>query len=195
MATQLATKTEPQVSLLQTFAQAQISEEIRQRIEESTFLELATCAFFCGAEAQIRKQSQLDQQVSLDSLIEVVMDICNVGKNKTVALINTIHRLTEKFYLLDNIFDQGKTAADQWLNCQDEEQQPLQELVTKYKDLSMFDLGLEGVNEQYNEQQQALYASLDQSVGKLRRRSLVFLLIAAAVAEVVYIALRHWSVV
>lgn len=189
MATQLATKIEPQISMLGAFAQAHIREEIRQRIEESAFLELASCAFFCGAEAQIRKLSQLDQRASLDSLIDVVMDICNVGKSKTIALINAIYRLTGKYYLLENIFEQGKTAADQWLNCQDEEKQPLQELVQKYQNLSMFDLGIEGVNQQYNEQQQALYASVDQSVGRLRRRALFILLglASAALASLIYL--------
>ena len=189
MATQLATKIEPQISMLRAFAQAHIREEIRQRIEESAFLELASCAFFCGAEAQIRKLSQLDQRASLDSLIDVVMDICNVGKSKTIALINAIYRLTGKYYLLENIFEQGKTAADQWLNCQDEEKQPLQELVQKYQNLSMFDLGIEGVNQQYNEQQQALYASVDQSVGRLRRRALFILLglASAALASLIYL--------
>ena len=189
MATQLATKIEPQISMLRAFAQAHIRAEIRQCIEESAFLELASCAFFCGAEAQIRKLSQLDQRASLDSLIDVVMDICNVGKSKTIALINAIYRLTGKYYLLENIFEQGKTAADQWLNCQDEEKQPLQELVQKYQNLSMFDLGIEGVNQQYNEQQQALYASVDQSVGRLRRRALFIVLglASAALASLIYL--------
>jgi hypothetical protein len=193
MATPLATKIEPQVSMLAKFAHTQMSEKIRQSIEDSTFLELASCAFFCGAEAQIRKLSQLDERTSLDSLIDVVMDIGNVGKSKTVALINTIYRLSGKYYLLENIFEQGKTAADQWLNCQDEEKQPLLELVNKYSNLTMFDLGIEGVNEQYNEQQQALYASVEQSVSKLRRRALFFVLITASAAVAVFIYLRFWA--
>ena len=192
MATQLATKLEPQISMLATFAQAQMSANIRQLIEESTFLELATCAFFCGAEAQICRLSALDQRVSLESLIDVVMDICNVSKSKAIALINAIHRLEKKYYLMENLFDQGKTAADQWLNCQQEEKQPLKELVDKYKNLTMFDMGIEGVNEQYNEQQQALYASVDQSVGKLRRRTLFILLSIACSTAAALIYLLYW---
>jgi hypothetical protein len=192
MATLPATKTDSPNAVLPMFAQTQMSANIRERIEESTFLELAACAFFCGAEAQIRRLSQLDQRLSLNSLIDVIMDICNVSKSKTIALINAIYRLTEKYYLMENIFEQGKTAADQWLGCHEEERQPLTELVNKYQNLTMFDLGMEGINEQYNEQQQALYASVDQSVGKLRRRALMILFIGTAIALAVLAYLRYW---
>ena len=122
----------------------------------------------------------MDWRDSRASLVDVVMDIGNIGESKTNALIDTIHRLAKRYYLIENIVEQGKTAADQWLNCQDDENKPLQTLVMKYQDLTMFDLGIEGTNEEYNEQQQELYASVEQSVGKLRQRTIIVVLIVTS---------------
>ncbi len=191
MATELAQKAESSTPMITAFAQTQMSDTARQHIEESTFLELAACAFFCGAEAQFRKLSQMDWRKSHSRLVDVVMDIGNVGESKSNALIETIQRLAKKYYLIENIVEQGKTAADQWLNCQDDEEKPLQALLFKYQNLTMFDLGIEGTNEEYNEQQQELYASVDQSVGKLRRRTLIILLIISSLAASISISLRY----
>jgi hypothetical protein len=191
MSTEPATQSEANTALITAFADAQISEYVRQHIEESTFLELAACAFFCGAEAQFRKLSKLNWRDSQACLIDVVMDIGNISKSKTVALINAINRLAEKFYLIENIVEQGKTAADQWLSCQDDDIKPLQALVSKYENLTMFDLGIEGINEDYDDQQQVLYASVDQSVGKLRRRALVILLIITSLAASITVSLQY----
>ena len=187
---ELAEKTEINTPLITAFANAQMSEFVRQHIEESTFLELAACAFFCGAEAQFRKLSQMNVRDSYASLVDVIMDIGNIGESKTNALIDTIRRLAKKYYLIENIVEQGKTAADQWLNCQEDEEHPLQTLVNKYKNLSMFDLGIEGTNEEYIEQQQELYASVDQSVGKLRQRTIIILLIITSLVASIAISLR-----
>ena len=190
MATELAQKVEFSTPMITTFAQTQMSDTVRQHIEESTFLELAACAFFCGAEAQFRRLSKMDWRDSHASLVDVVMDIGNIGESKTNALIDAIHRLAKKYYLIENIVEQGKTAADQWLNCQDDEEKPLQTLVMKYQGLTMFDLGIEGTNEEYNEQQQELYASVDQSVGKLRQRTIIILLIITSLVASIAISLR-----
>ena len=191
MATELAEETEFNTPLITTFANSQISDFVRQHIEESTFLELAACAFFCGAEAQFRKLSKTNWRDSQASLVDVLMDIGNIGHSKTIALIETIDRLAKKYYLIENIVEQGKTAADQWLNCLDDEEKPLQTLVTKYRNLSMFDLGIDGTNAEYNEQQQELYTSVDHSVGKLRRRTLFILLIITSLAVSISISLRY----
>jgi hypothetical protein len=191
MTAELATKTDSNAALITAFANAQMSDFVRQHIEESTFLELAACAFFCGAEAQFRKLSQLNWRDSRASLVDVVMDIGNISNSKTNALINAIDRLAKKYYLIENIMEQGQTAADLWLNCQDDETKPLNELVTKYKNLTMFDLGIEGINDDYDEQQRVLYASVDQSVGKLRRRTLVILLIITSLVASITASLRY----
>lgn len=177
--------------MITAFADAQMTEFVRQQIDESTFLELATCAFFCGAEAQFRKLSQQSFRDSRRDLIDVVMEIGNISESKTTALINTIYRLAKKFYLIENIVEQGKSAADRWLNCQDEEVNPLRTIVDKYQHLSMFDLAVEGVNKEYDEQQQELYISVDQSVGKLRRRALVILLIITSLSASLFVSLQY----
>ena len=190
MATELAQKVEFSTPMISAFAQTQMSDTVRQHIEESPLLELAAYAFFFGAEAQFRKLSKMDWRDSHASLVEVVMEIGNIGESKTNALIDTIHRLAKRYYLIENIVEQGKTAADQWLNCQGDEEKPLQILVMKYQDLTMFDLGIEGTNEEYNEQQQELYASVDQSVGKLRQRTIIILLIITSLVASISISLR-----
>ena len=43
-------------NLVDRFAQSQLAQIKYHIIRESTFLELAVCAFFCGAEKQLRKQ-------------------------------------------------------------------------------------------------------------------------------------------
>jgi hypothetical protein len=55
----------------------------------------------------------------------------------------------------------------------------------------MFDLAAEGVNKEYDEQQQELYISVDQSVGKLRRRALVILLIITSLAASISVSLQY----
>ncbi|MCG6970510.1 MAG: hypothetical protein LJE85_12160 [Gammaproteobacteria bacterium] len=191
MTVEPATQNQASAALITAFAETQMSDYVRQHIDQSTFLELAACAFFCGAEAQFRKLSKLNWRDSQARLIDVVMDVGNISKSKTIALINAIHRLADKFYLIENIVEQGKTAADQWLNCQDEDLKPLQALVSKYENLTMFDLGIEGINEDYDDQQQVLYASVDQSVGKLRRRALVILLIITSLAASISVSLQY----
>jgi len=62
MTAELATKTDPSTSLITAFADAQMSDYVREHIEESTFLELAACAFFCGAEAREIQPQMLEQR-------------------------------------------------------------------------------------------------------------------------------------
>lgn len=195
MSTRPATPSQPSSNLVWAFAETQMSSFVRQQIEESTFLELATCAYFCGAESQLRKQSKLNWRASHASLIEVVMDICNISKSKTIALINTINRLEKRYHLMENIVDQGKKAADQWLNCEDMDSAPLTDLVKKYKNLTMFDLGIEGINKTCEEQQQKLYTSLDQSVSRLRRRRLAMLLIMITLISAYFVAKYHLDLI
>ncbi len=189
MAAKPATNIPQETALIAAFAATQMSDWVRQRIEESTFLELAVCAFFFGAQAQFRKFSPEDSPANWKQLIAVVMDIGNISESKTIALIKTIYRLADRYYLIENIIEQGRSAAEQWLNCRDNSDEPLHSLVRKYQNLSMFDLGIEGVNENY--QQQVLYAAVDQSVGKLRRRALVLLLIIAVLAAALSVYLLH----
>lgn len=195
MPTKPASQTQTSTNLVLAFAETQMSPFVRQQIEESTFLELATCAYFCGAEMQLRKQSKLNWRASHASLIVVVMDVCDISKSKTIALINTINRLSKRYHLMESIVDQGKKAADQWLNCEEMDSPPLIELVKKYKNLTMFDLGIEGINDTYEEQQQKLYSSLDQSVGKLRRRGLVSVLIMISLFAAYFIAKYHLNLI
>ena len=109
------------------------------------------------------------------------MDVCNIGDSKAQALMSTIQRLAQKYFLIENLLEQGKTAADQWLNCTDGDHNILRDLVIKYENVTMFDLGIEGVNEAYDAQQQALYSAVGQSVGKLRRRALLILLVIGGI--------------
>lgn len=179
-------------NLVDRFAQSQLAQIKYHIIRESTFLELAVCAFFCGAEKQLRKQSGSQEQHSHMQLVALISRIANLSERNAGGLIDAVENLAGKYYLIENIIEQGTAAADVWLNCETEERQALKDIVAKYQNLSMFDLGIEGVNETHQARQRELYAEVDQSVGRLRRRVLLLLLAFTGVSAVVALAMYYF---
>jgi len=176
-------------NIIGTFADIQLENVRHKTIRESTLLELLTCAFFCGAQKQLCKQAQVSDKDGRVALAGLLMDINGIAQSNAIGLIDSIDRLADKYYLVENTAQQGKVAADQWLNCDDDPANELQDLISKYKNLSMFELGIEGVNETYIAQQQELYSKIDQSVSRLRKRAFFFLLILFEAGIVAAIAL------
>jgi hypothetical protein len=110
------------------------------------------------------------------------MYVCRIAEGNADGLIKSIERLANKYYLVENLFEQGAKAADQWLSCENSDDRALHNLVEKYKHLTMFELGIEGINEKHEQEQKLLYSEIDQSVGKLRRRAVAVLLLLIGVA-------------
>lgn len=176
-------------NIIGTFANTQLENVRHKTIRESTLLELLTCAFFCGAQKQLCKQAQVSDKDGRVALAGLLMDINGIAQSNAIGLIDSIDSLADKYYLVENTAQQGKAAADQWLNCGDPTASELQDLISKYKNLSMFELGIEGGNETYMAQQQKFYSEIDQSVSRLRKRACFFLLILFEAGIVAIIAL------
>lgn len=189
MASDTAVAAEPGTNMIASFARTQLMGVKQYRILESSFLELATSAFLCGAENQFLKQSQIDDRVSHANLVDTICEICRVSEHTAIGLIDVSGRLAKKYYLIENIMQQGETAADNWLSCESDDGSALKNLVEKYENLSMFDLGIEGVNEAQEESQKQFYTAVDEDVGKLRRRALV---VGVLIVLVVSAATAYW---
>lgn len=163
--------------LLVSFAQSQLASVDREIIYESLIIEQLVCAFFWGAEAQLRKQSQPDHEQCQLDLLTVITDACNAGEFQAIELINSIEELASKYYFFENIALQGEAAADKWLGCEDVDDDALRDLIEKYKNVTMSELGIEGLSEKFAVQQNDLYVSVDRSVAKIRQRAIVILLL------------------
>jgi len=175
MALKLAAKTEHPSNIIESFARSQLEQVDRGLISDSTFLILATCAFFFGAEKQLRKQSGIPSYLSKTTLIEVLITLCGISERNACGITKAINRLSEKYYLIENIVETGEQAADQWLCCETIPSDSLRDLTQKYKGLSMFDLGIEGINEEHESGQQQLYSAVYQTVGDIRHRMFIVL--------------------
>lgn len=180
-------------NLIETFARSQLAQIKRKTIRESTLLELLSCAFFVGAEQLLRKQSDLSEMQSKANLTQLIMVVCRLGEIKATTLIESVHELAEKYYLLESIIEQGERAAEHWLNCDTEDNPALKQIITKYQDLSMYELGIEGVNKKHLAQQDSLYASTNEDVHRLRIRAIWFIIALAGVAEVIWYYLKHFD--
>jgi hypothetical protein len=181
-----------EINMIDSFAQSQFSQIKTALIRESTFLELAVCAYFCGAESLLLRQSGAGAQSSRKQLISLISRICHLSERNASGLIDSVERLAARYFLIENIVEQGAAAADQWLNCEETNREVLKELFARYKNLSMFDLGIEGVNEKHEASQRELYATVDQSVSRLRRR--VLLLLAGVLGVSAVLTLAIWYI-
>jgi hypothetical protein len=146
------------------------------------FLVVAACAFFSGAVQHLQKLANIEAEQSQQDLIDTIQRFCALGKLNAEDAINNIDAYARKYYVVEHIREQGEIAADEWLSCTDEGGlNPLQKIIKKYQNLTLADLGIEGVNPAYQLQQKQLFASVDRSVGKLRRRNLLGLLLVLTI--------------
>jgi len=193
IALRLASDTENTSNAIECFAQTQLESINQQLIAESTFLILATCAFFFGAEKQLRKQSGQPPNHSKVILSNLLVKLCCISERNATGITKSLKRLSSQYYLIENIVKQGEQAADQWLNCDNTNNDSLKELTVKYKNLSMFDLGIEGINQYHASEQKKLYASIKQTVGEIRQRllttlmTLISLTLAAGIIMIYFI--------
>jgi len=184
-------KIEP--NLIRSFARTQITHIKFHDIRESSFLELAVCAFFRGAETLLTKQGGVDPRLGRAQLVSVISMISDISTRNANELIDTVDHFSGKYALIENIIDQGASTADKWITCEEMEGGGLFRIVKKYKNLTMFDLGIEGVNAEHEASQRALYETVDQSVGRMRRRALLIILGIAGVCAVAFLAiLKFW---
>jgi len=146
-------------------------------VPESMFLVFASCAFFSGAESHLQKMANLEPELSRRDLIKVIESICHLGAHNAEDALENIESYAKKYYVIEHISEEGEIAAEEWLNCAEKSENTLRKIIIKYRDLTLADLGIEGVNPRYQLQQKLLIDSVDRSIGKLRRRSLMGILL------------------
>ena len=91
-------------------------------------------------------------------------------------LINSLNDLSKKYFIIESVKEQGEAAAEQWLNCEDKPRNYLKEIIAKYENSTMFEQGIEGVNERNLKHQEVEFLSTEAKINKLRRKSIYFLL-------------------
>lgn len=181
-------------SLIESFSLTQLNSLNLKLVRENALLELLTCSFFVGAEQQLRKQSGLNTSHSKKSLIKTLMRICKLGEIQTTGLIHTVNELAKKYYLIENTKEQGEKAAEQWLNCVENPPDLLKDIIFKHKNLTLFELGIEGLNESYLQHQANLYSSTDDLVRQLRKKALFILLpLTVIITAILYYVIRTFN--
>jgi hypothetical protein len=193
MPEQLATISPQTNSILETFVYEQLALVKRQSIRESSFLEIIFCVFAHGAAQQLRKQTQQKTEVSQKDLIRLIKKICRVGDIKAQELIDSVASLGKKYYLIENIIEQGEQAADEWLNCETKNDNRLKDLLDKYKNATMFDLGIDGINPEHESQQKYLYHAIDDTVSEIRKRSLKYLAFSIVIVALAGLVINYFG--
>lgn len=169
------------VKIIQSFADALCDCPEITLVPDSMFLVFAACAFFSGAEQHLQKMADIEPERSKRDLVKVIENICHLGKHNAEDAVANIESYAKKYYVIEHIREQGEIAADEWLSCVENTDNTLKKIIIKYRDLTLADLGIEGVNPRYQLQQKQLFDSLDRSIGRLRRRSLVGVLLVLGI--------------
>ena len=169
------------VRIIKSFADALSDCPEITFVPDSMFLVYAACAFFSGAEQHLQKLADIDPEQSKQDLIKVIQSICHLGKLNAEDGVANIESYAKKYYVIEHIREQGEIAADEWLSCVENADNELRKIILKYRNLTLADLGIEGVNPTYQLQQKQLFDSVDKSIGRLRRRSLIGLLLVLGI--------------
>ena len=180
-----------EANILLSFARTQLDQLSGPILADNSFLVLALSAFFFGAEAQLRKQSQISFQRGQIKLIALLKKLFNMNTRTALHLVMSIEDYAERYYLVENIISQGKKHADKWLNCEEINSSYLEKLIAQYQHRSMFDLGIEDISVEYQLQKKKMFSSIDRSVKKLRTRLMIILIVAmGAFSILLFIALK-----
>ena len=180
-------------NIIQSFAAAVTDFTEAALIPDRLFLVFAVCAFFRGAATHLGKQSKLGEGKIQSQLVSVLKRLCKLNEEMTLDALNNVDPYANKYFVIENLVAEGRDAAEKWLNLEETGDNPLQALVLKYRDLTLADLGIEGVNPEYELQQKQLFQELDRSVGQLRRRNMIGLTFVLLVVLVGYYWLRAGS--
>lgn len=170
-----------EMNILNSFARSQLACISQNLFADSSFLVLAVCAYLYGAESQLRQQSNMSVHRSQVKLVALIKAYFKMNTRSAFHMVVSIDEYAEKYYLVENIVSEGKKHAEKWLNCQDSEDGYLEKLASQYQHQSMFELGIDNIEPEFESQQKQMYSSVDQSVKKLRKRLLIIISVAAVV--------------
>jgi len=131
--------------LLSSFAHAQLSPIDPKSIKQNSFQLFAIAAFLLGAISQLGKQSTLPEQLIHDYLHNILCNEFGLPRHNVEGLVSSIHRMMEKYYLLENIYHEGETSAETWLTNDDADCLELSALMNNYRDFTLMDMKAAGL--------------------------------------------------
>lgn len=131
--------------ILMSFARTQLSHIDPKSIKKNSFELFSITAFLYGAIHQLGKQSTLPEQLINHYLHKVLIETFSLPAHNAEGLVSSIHRMMKKYYLLENIYLEGESAAEQWLvneHCQCTE---LKQLLDTYSEFTLMDMNAAGM--------------------------------------------------
>ena len=151
--------------LLTTFAHTQLSPIDPKTIKQNSFQLFAITAFLYGAISQLGKQSTLPEHLIRDYLHNILCDEFGLPRHNIEGLVSSISRMMEEYYLLENIFHEGESAAENWLTNDDADCSELKALLDSYHDFTLMDMKAAGMKSGSlpQQRQSPLQATNDES--------------------------------
>ena len=131
--------------ILSSFAHNQLSYIDPKSIKQNSFQLFAIAAFLYGAISQLGKQSTLSDQQIKDYLHVILCDELGLPRHNIEGLVSSINRMMDKYYLLENIYHEGESSAEQWLTNDDTDCSELKALMENYKDFTLMDMKAAGM--------------------------------------------------
>lgn len=131
--------------ILSSFAHTQLSYIDSKSIKQNSFQLFAIAAFLYGSIRQLGKQSTLSDVQIRDYLHAILCEELGLPKHNIEGLVSSINRMMENYYLLENIFHEGESAAEQWLTNDDADCSELKVLLESYKEFTLMDMKAAGM--------------------------------------------------
>jgi hypothetical protein len=131
--------------ILTSFAKAQLSHIDTGSIKKNSFQFFSITAFLYGAVQQLGKQSTLPLQLVNQYLCNVLCDAFRLPQHNGEGLVSSINRMMEKYYLLENIYHDGESAAERWLTNDEADCMELKALLENYQEFTMMDMNAAGM--------------------------------------------------
>lgn len=131
--------------ILGSFANAQLDEFDTQSAKHNQFFLFAITSFLHGATNQLGKQSNLPTPLQQKYLQNLLCEIFSLPRHSAEGLLSSVERMMGNYYLLENIYQEGESAAEKWLNSEVSECHELRELMNHYSDFTLMDMKAAGM--------------------------------------------------
>lgn len=131
--------------ILMSFARNQLSHIAPNAIKKNSFQLFLITAFLYGAMRQLGKQSTLPQHLITHYLHKILIETFSLPAHNAEGLVSSISRMMQKYYLLENIYFEGESAAEQWLVNDESECAELKILLDRYENFTMLDMNAAGM--------------------------------------------------
>jgi len=132
---------------LDQFGKAQLTEVSTRDLRASTVHLILATAFFTGAAIGMAKLSDTPRKVYLRVLRIFLEKRFGLNADHATGLVESNARLYKRFVLIELIYNAGWLSASEWCKHPDTPNDELKLLLTKYKDLSMTGLNIEGTKQ------------------------------------------------